>query len=540
MKIVDDAGNDLPQDGSVSGNMVVRGPWIVKGYMKGDGKSQFVEDDWFQTGDVCKIEADGSVVITDRSKDVIKSGGEWISSIDLENAAMGCPGVAEAAVIGVAHPKWDERPLLIVVQPARGRRHQGRHPEVPRRQDRQVVDARRRAVHRRHPARRHRQDPEDRAAQAVRGLQAADGLAPSCPTSSSPIRFIRTASNAWRRHPASRSIIPAPRTGEALVDRLRNADGLIVRGTPVDEALLAKAERLRVVCRHGVGYDLVDVPALTKRGIALMITPEANAASVAEHALTLMLNLARNVGPVSAAVRRGEWRVRGQSSTFELGGRQVLVFGFGRIGTRVARLCAAFGMRVMVHDPYLPAGTIRGAGYDAVVDRDAGLAQADIVTLHVPANDATRGMVNAAFLSRMKPGAVLVNTARGTLVDEAALEAALRSGHLGRRRSRRAARRTHGARAFHARAATTSSSRRTCAASTAEGSAAHGLGCRRQRARLPRRPRRPRRGRERRGPAALTYSAGAALRVCASSASAWRVTWTAPVRARPDMIAATR
>ena len=114
MKIIDDAGNDLPSDGSVSGNMVVRGPWVVKGYMKGDGQSQFLKDDWFMTGDVCKIETDGSVVITDRSKDVIKSGGEWISSIDLENAAMGCPGVAEAAVIGVHHPKWDERPLLLV------------------------------------------------------------------------------------------------------------------------------------------------------------------------------------------------------------------------------------------------------------------------------------------------------------------------------------------------------------------------------------------------------------------------------------------
>src|SRR5512138_1509592 len=134
---------------------------------------------------------------------------------------------------------------------------------------------------------------------------------------------------------------PATANGASLVDRLKDADGLIVRGTPVDEALIAKAERLRVVCRHGVGYDLVDVPALTRRGIALMITPEANAASVAEHALMLMLTLARNVVPVSAAVRRGEWRVRGQSSTFELGGRKVLVVGFGRIGTRVARLCAA-------------------------------------------------------------------------------------------------------------------------------------------------------------------------------------------------------
>ena len=223
---------------------------------------------------------------------------------------------------------------------------------------------------------------------------------------------------------------PGNAANEPLAERLRRADGLIVRGTRVDEALIANAGKLRVVCRHGVGYDLVDVAALTKRGIALMITPEANAASVAEHALMLMLTLARNTVQVAAAVRRGEWRVQGQSSTFELGGRQVLVVGFGRIGTRVARLCTAFGMRVAVHDPYMPAGTIRGAGYEAAVDRDAGLAKADIVTVHVPANEKTRGMVNAAFLSRMKAGSVLINTARGTLVDESALEAALRSGHL--------------------------------------------------------------------------------------------------------------
>ena len=116
MKIVDDAGADLPCDGSISGNMVVRGPWIVSGYMKGEGTEKFGPDGWFETGDVCKIEADGSVVITDRSKDVIKSGGEWISSIDLENLAMGCPGVAEAAVIGIRHPRWDERPLLVIVR----------------------------------------------------------------------------------------------------------------------------------------------------------------------------------------------------------------------------------------------------------------------------------------------------------------------------------------------------------------------------------------------------------------------------------------
>ncbi len=224
---------------------------------------------------------------------------------------------------------------------------------------------------------------------------------------------------------------PGKPSNESLAERLRDADGLIVRGTVVDEALLVHAKKLKVVCRHGVGYDLVDVPALTRRGIAAMITPEANAASVAEHALMLMLGLSRRVVPISSAVKRGEWRVRGQSNTIELGGRSVLVVGFGRIGTRVARLCAAFGMKVMVHDPYIPAGTIRGAGYEAIKERDAGLARADFVTVHIPANDQTRGLVNAGFLARMKPGAILINSARGTLVDEAALEAALRSGHLG-------------------------------------------------------------------------------------------------------------
>ena len=220
---------------------------------------------------------------------------------------------------------------------------------------------------------------------------------------------------------------PSPGT---LAERLRHADGLIVRGTVVDRELVAKAKQLRVVCRHGVGYDLVDVAALSERGIAVMITPEANAASVAEHALMLMLTLARRVIQQSDGVRRGQWRVQGQSATFELGGRSILIVGFGRIGTRVARLCAAFGMKVMVHDPFIPAGTIRGAGYEAVVDRDAGLARADIVTVHVPAHEKNRGLVNADFLWRMKRGAVLINTARGTLVDEAALDNALRSGHL--------------------------------------------------------------------------------------------------------------
>ena len=118
LKIIDDEGRSLPHDGVAFGHLLVRGPWVTAGYFKGDGGQIVDQDGFFDTGDVATIDPDGYMQITDRSKDVIKSGGEWISSIDLENAAMGHPGVAEAAVIGVAHPKWQERPLLVVVKKA--------------------------------------------------------------------------------------------------------------------------------------------------------------------------------------------------------------------------------------------------------------------------------------------------------------------------------------------------------------------------------------------------------------------------------------
>jgi len=118
MKITDDDGRELPRDGKAFGHLLVRGPWVTRGYFKGDGGAILDDEGFFDTGDVATIDADGYMQITDRSKDVIKSGGEWISSIEIENAAVGHPAVAEAAVIGVAHPKWLERPLLIVVRRA--------------------------------------------------------------------------------------------------------------------------------------------------------------------------------------------------------------------------------------------------------------------------------------------------------------------------------------------------------------------------------------------------------------------------------------
>jgi fatty-acyl-CoA synthase len=115
LKVVDADGQELPRDGKSSGELLVRGPWVIADYFKGEGAGHLV-DGWFPTGDVSTIDADGFMQITDRSKDVIKSGGEWIGSIDLENIAMAHPAVAMAACIAARHPKWDERPLLIVVK----------------------------------------------------------------------------------------------------------------------------------------------------------------------------------------------------------------------------------------------------------------------------------------------------------------------------------------------------------------------------------------------------------------------------------------
>jgi acyl-CoA synthetase (AMP-forming)/AMP-acid ligase II len=115
MRIVDEGGNELPWDGKAFGNLQVRGPWVIRGYFKGEGGDP-LQDGWFPTGDVATLDPEGYMQITDRSKDVIKSGGEWISSIDLENIAIAHPAVAEAAVIGVKHPKWDERPIVVVVK----------------------------------------------------------------------------------------------------------------------------------------------------------------------------------------------------------------------------------------------------------------------------------------------------------------------------------------------------------------------------------------------------------------------------------------
>jgi (S)-sulfolactate dehydrogenase len=226
----------------------------------------------------------------------------------------------------------------------------------------------------------------------------------------------------------------------ALVDRaaelrgqLADADALVVRNrTQVRGALLDAAPRLRVVGRLGVGLDNIDVPACRERAIEVIPATGANALAVAEYVIASSMLLLRGAYQSTHAVAAGAWPRAALSDGRESAGKTLGLVGFGGIGQLAARLARALGMQVVAHDPLLsadaPVWQETGA---ACVSLDELLAQADAVSLHVPLTDATRGLIDAARIAAMKPGAVLVNTARGGIVDEAALAQALRDGRLG-------------------------------------------------------------------------------------------------------------
>ncbi|WP_042300725.1 hydroxyacid dehydrogenase [Paraburkholderia kururiensis] len=206
--------------------------------------------------------------------------------------------------------------------------------------------------------------------------------------------------------------------------------GVILGLTGFGRTELEAASDLQVVSRIGVGYDAVDIAAMTEAGIPVMICTNANCDTVAEHTLFSILALAKRALELDALVRMSRWHDRYRYLPGEVRGREVLIVGFGRIGTRVARLCNALGMHVRVYDPYVANDAIHAAGADAVDDLDTALTTADFVTLHCPKTRETTGMFDAARLERFKRGAFLVNTARGGIVDECALADRLTSGHI--------------------------------------------------------------------------------------------------------------
>jgi D-3-phosphoglycerate dehydrogenase len=212
-----------------------------------------------------------------------------------------------------------------------------------------------------------------------------------------------------------------------LAEKIRDADAATIRTALVPASVIEKAERLKVLSRHGVGSDNNDVAALTARGIPLAIAADANATAVAEHAFFFMLALAKQALRHDRATREGRWEIRNSFETVDLMGRRVLVMGYGRIGREIAQRCAAFGMQVAVYDPYVQANLIEADGYRSVPDFQAALPETDVLTLHMPLAGESRRLIGAAELSALPSHALVINAARGGIVDEDALHAALTS-----------------------------------------------------------------------------------------------------------------
>lgn len=217
---------------------------------------------------------------------------------------------------------------------------------------------------------------------------------------------------------------------ETLSNALVGASGLIVRSrTKVDAELINGSETLEVIGRAGVGVDNIDIDAATRRGIAVLNAPAANTYSTAELAFALLLATARNVAEADASVRAGEWKRKALAGT-QLYGKTIGVVGAGRIGAEIVRRARAFGMRVLAFDPFVPADRANELGL-SLVSFEKLLESSDIVTLHLPLTAENRGLIGADEIAQMPDGAILINAARGGLVDEAALADALQSGKLG-------------------------------------------------------------------------------------------------------------
>jgi D-3-phosphoglycerate dehydrogenase len=217
---------------------------------------------------------------------------------------------------------------------------------------------------------------------------------------------------------------------EAMLTAQAPVHGVALGATRFGEPELEASGDMKVVTRIGVGYDAVDVPALSRRKVPLMVAGTANSPSVAEQALFMMLTLAKRAVEMHSIVRDNKWAARLGMLPYDLFGKTVLIVGFGRIGTRTAKRCLAMEMNVLIYDPYKTADEIKAAGCEPVTDLDAALPKADFVSIHCPKTPETVGMFNAARLKRMKATAYLINTARGGIVDEPALYDVLVSGKL--------------------------------------------------------------------------------------------------------------
>lgn len=215
----------------------------------------------------------------------------------------------------------------------------------------------------------------------------------------------------------------------SYASHMANADAVVIRTQPMSAATIALGANLKIVSRHGVGYDAVDVTALNARKIPLAIVGDVNSGSVAEHAMMLILAASHRLVRADQSVRSGNWGWRNKLEASEVAGKRLLIVGYGRIGRNLARMASAFGMEVVAYDPYLEKAGWPEGNVEPASELNAAIASADVVSLHVPKPD--RPVLGVDELAMLKKGAIIINTARGGLVDEAALAGALKSGRVG-------------------------------------------------------------------------------------------------------------
>jgi D-3-phosphoglycerate dehydrogenase / 2-oxoglutarate reductase len=233
----------------------------------------------------------------------------------------------------------------------------------------------------------------------------------------------------------ARVVVCHDETEAGLVKAAADAHGILFRAKPrCTESLMAACKSLKVVGRHGVGLDTVDIPAATRLGVAVVHAPGSNSQAVAEHALMLMLVCVKKTLHQDKLTRGGDWGAKTRSAATvhtELAGKTLGIVGIGNIGRRIAKFCGALGMKVLAYDKYVPADEIRRRGAEPVDSLEALMPQVDVLTCHTPLTPETKHMINGTTLGLMKRGAIYVNTSRGGVQEEHALFEALTRGQLG-------------------------------------------------------------------------------------------------------------
>ena len=217
---------------------------------------------------------------------------------------------------------------------------------------------------------------------------------------------------------------------DRILDSLIDADAYILRIGKIDRKAIERCEELKVITRPGVGYDSVEVQAATERGIPVVLCPAANARAVAEHTVALLLACAKNIVGSVNETKAGNFGIRNRYAAVDIVDKMLVVLGFGNIGRQVAKLCAALDMKVGVFDPFVKRETAEQMGYVYFENMLDALAAADFVSLHMPSMPSTRGMIAAEQFKAMKPTAFFLNAARGDVVNEPALIAALKNGEI--------------------------------------------------------------------------------------------------------------